>query len=252
MARIPIALQLYSLHDLAPRDPAGVLANVAEMGYEGVEFAGFYDLSARDLRNILEGTGLRVAGAHLGLETLLGEELERTVEFNAELGNKWLIVPGMPAEYKETLEGWRRATEVFNEIAERLGHYGMHTGYHNHWSEFEPLEGEIPWQVFFDGTRPEVIMQLDTGNCAHGNSDPLEWLQRYPGRAGTVHLKAYAANVTEEGVVIGEDELDWPVLLDTIEGQGATSWYIVEQEEYPYPALESVRRCVDHLKSLGR
>jgi len=40
MARIPIGLQLYSVREDCARDLAGALRSVADMGYEGVEFAG--------------------------------------------------------------------------------------------------------------------------------------------------------------------------------------------------------------------
>ena len=64
MARIPIALQLYSVREDAARDLQAVLAAVADMGYEGVEFAGYYGHDARTIRSWLDAYGLKVAGAH--------------------------------------------------------------------------------------------------------------------------------------------------------------------------------------------
>lgn len=69
----------------------------------------------------------------------------------------------------------------------------MVTGYHNHFTEFAPLDGEMPWDTFFGNTKKEVVMQLDTGNAMHGGADPVPFLKRYPGRALTVHLKEYAS-----------------------------------------------------------
>ena len=77
-----IALQLYSVRDDCARDLPATLAAVAKMGYEGVEFAGYHGRSAKELRQLLDDLGLRCCGTHIGLHTLLGEELPRTVEFN--------------------------------------------------------------------------------------------------------------------------------------------------------------------------
>ena len=88
MTRIPIALQLYSVRENCQKDFPGTLKAVAEMGYEGVDFAGYYDYDAKAIRKMLDDLGLGVAGCHTGLNTLLGDELAKTVEFNRILGNK--------------------------------------------------------------------------------------------------------------------------------------------------------------------
>jgi sugar phosphate isomerase/epimerase len=251
MPSVPVALQLYSVRDIAPADPAGTLANLAEMGFAGVEFAGYYGLSGQDLRHLLDAEGLQAAGAHVGLDSLLGDELEKSAEFHAALGNQHLVVPGLAPEYTSTIAGWKHAAELFNEIAERLFAYGMHTGYHNHFTEFGELEGEIPWQVLAENTRPEVILQLDTGNCAHGGGDPLAWLQRYPGRGRSIHLKPYSTAQQSFDTVIGEDDQDWPALQAAAGTVVGAKWCIIEQEEYPYGVLDSIRRDVDNYLALA-
>ncbi len=250
MARIPIALQLYSVRKDCEKDLPGVLAAVARMGYEGVEFAGYYGRSAQELRKMLDDVGLKVAGTHTSLASLLGDELERTVEFNQILGNKYLIVPGLPRERTGSRAAWLETARLFNEIAERLKPYGMLTGYHNHAIEFQPLEGELPWDTFFGNTNPEVVMQLDTGNALHGGANPVPFLERYPGRARTVHLKEYSA--TNDKALIGEGDVNWAEVFRLCETIGNTEWYIVEQESYAYPPLECVERCLQALKAMGK
>jgi len=250
MPSIPIALQLYSVRDDCARDLPATLAAVARMGYEGVEFAGYYGRSAADLHKLLDDTGLAVAGTHIGLETLLGEELERTVEFNREIGNRFLIVPGLAEQYRNSREAWRRTADLFNEIATRLEPLGMQTGYHNHHIEFTPLDGELPWDTFFGNTRPQVVMQLDTGNPQHGGADPVPFLERYPGRATTVHLKEYSGSYNQ--ALIGEGDVRWADFFRLCESTGGTRWYIVEQESYAYPPLECVDRCLQNLRAMGK
>ena len=250
MARIPIALQLYSVREDCAKDFPGTLKAVAEMGYEGVEFAGFYERSAEELKTMLDDLGLKVAGAHIGIDTLLPEQFEQTVEFHGTLGNKFLIVPGLPEQYRDSADAWRRTAELFNEIAEKLKPYGMRTGYHNHMIEFQPIDGEIPWDIFFSSTVPEVVMQVDTGNALHGGADPVPYLEKYPGRAATVHLKEYSA--TNDKAIIGEGDVRWEDVFRICETTGGTEWYIVEQETYAYPPLECVRRCLENLKKMGK
>ena len=93
MSRIPIALELYSVREDAAEDTVGTLEAVAKMGYEGVEFAGYYGHSAEDLRKICDDLGLQIIGTHTGLDTLLGDQLQATIDYNQILGNKYLIVP---------------------------------------------------------------------------------------------------------------------------------------------------------------
>jgi sugar phosphate isomerase/epimerase len=247
---IPIGLQLYSIREDCARDLPHTLEAVAQMGYAGVEFAGYYGYGAQELRSLLDSVGLKCCGTHIGLDTLLGDELPRAVEFNQVLGNEYLIVPGLAEARRSSRAAWRDTAQVFNEIAARLQPHGMRTGYHNHWVEFEPLEGELPWDTFFGNTRHDVIMQLDIGNALHGGGDPIPYIARYPGRAITVHLKEHSA--TDPTALIGEGDVPWQRVFDLCEREGGTEWYIVEQESYKYLPLEVVARCLDQLRRMGK
>ncbi len=250
MARIPIALQLYSIRKDCERDLPGTLDAVAEMGYEGVEFAGYYGRSAEELRAMLDARGLRVAGTHIGLATLLGVQLAETVGFNRTLGNRYLIVPGLPAERRSSRAAWLETAKIFNEISERLAEEGMVTGYHNHHIEFAPMDGELPWDTFFKHTRQDVVMQVDIGNALHGGGDPIPYIERYPERAITVHLKEYSS--TNPKALLGEGDVVWDSVFQLCESVGGTEWYIVEQESYAYPPIECVDRCLQALKEMGK
>lgn len=250
MAKLPIGLQLYSVREDAAKDLAGVLQAVAKMGYDGVEFAGYYGHSAADIRKMLDDNGLKCCGCHTGLDTLVGDKLQETVDFNKTLGHKFLIVPWIPDHRRGSRAAWLSTAQLFNEIAEKLNPLDMRTGYHNHNIEFAPVDGELPWDTFFGNTRPEVVMQLDTGNALHGGGDPVPFLSRYPGRATTVHLKEYSS--TNPKALIGEGEVKWDEVFTLCEEKGGTEWYIVEQESYAYPPLECVDRCLQKLREMGK
>jgi len=251
MKRISIALQLYSVREDCARDLCGTLEAVEKMGYEGVEFAGYYGRSAEELRRMLEDLGLKVVGSHLGIDTLMGDQLEKTVEFNMVLGNKYLIVSSLPKEMRESKAAWIKAAHLMNSISEKVKSKGMRIGYHNHTFEFTPINGETPWDVFFGEAEPDIIMQLDTGNAMSGNltaDEVISIVKRYPGRAVTVHLKEFSA--TNEKALIGEGDMKWEEFFRVCETVGGTEWYIIEQESYAYPPLECVKRCLENLKSL--
>ena len=249
MVKIPIGLQLYSIREDCKRDIAGTLAAVAKMGYDGVEFAGYYDREANDLKKLLGDVGLPCCGTHIALSVLLGDELQKTIDYNLEIGNKYLVMPGLPKERRESLQGWLDTAKLVSEIAEKLKPHGMHVGYHNHSFEFKEMEGGVPWDAFFENTAPEVIMQLDTGNALHGGADPAAQLKHYPGRATTIHLKEYSA--TNDKALIGEGDVKWEEIFNLCE-EGGTAWYIVEQESYAFPPLECVERCLQNLRKMSK
>lgn len=251
MVKIKIALQLWSVREECARNLEGTLKAIADMGYDGVEFAGYHGRTANELGRILDDLGLRVAGTHIGINTLIGEKLKETIEFNHTLGNTYLIVPWLPDEMRSSKTDWLKTAELMNEISDKIKPEGMFVGYHNHAIEFQPIEGEIPWYIFFDATKPDVVMQLDTGNAMHGGVSSegiLEIIKRYPGRARTVHLKEYSS--TNDKALIGEGEMRWREFINLCETIGGTEWYIIEQETYAYPPLECVKRCINNLKAI--
>ena len=248
--KIPLALQLYSVREDCSKNFVKVLEEVAKMGYQGVEFAGYWNMTAGDLRKVLDANGLKVAGTHTGIQTLLGDEFEKTVAFNKEIGNKFLIVPGLPEEYRKDLDSWKKTAGIFNEISDKLQKYGMKTGYHNHHIEFGQTNGTCPWDVFFSNSKKEVIMQVDTGNAMHAGVDVTPFVEKYPGRAITVHLKEYTKD--GKGAPIGEGDFPWKKFFQLCETIGNTEWYIVEQEVYNSPPMECVKKCIDNLRKMGK
>ncbi len=244
--KIPIALQLYSVRQDCARDLPAVIQAVGKMGYRGVEFAGYHNRSAKELRKMLDDNGLKCCGTHTGLNTLLGDQLAPTIEFNKILGNKFLIVPGLPRENTNSVQAWLDTAKLFNELAEKAKPHEMLVGYHNHSMEFGPMDGKLPWDLFFGNTKKEVVMQLDSGNAMHGGGDPLVFLKRYPGRALTVHLKEFSKKNPK--ALIGEGDMKWNEFLKTCEEVGGTEWFIVEYESDAHPPLVSVDRCLENLR----
>ncbi|MHC4743550.1 MAG: sugar phosphate isomerase/epimerase family protein [Planctomycetota bacterium] len=244
--RIPIGLQLYSVRGDCGKDLPGTIEAVAKMGYEGVEFAGYYGRSAKDMKKLLDDNGLKCCGTHTQLDTLLGDKLAETIEYNKTIGNKYLIVPGLPGKYRESHQAWLDTAKLFNELAEKVKPEGMLVGYHNHSVEFKPMNGELPWDTFYGNTKKEVVMQLDVGNAIHGGVDPLPYIYRYPGRAITVHVKEFSK--TNNKAVVGEGDVNWRAFGALCRAVGNTEWYIIEQESYAGTPLECVEKCIKNVR----
>jgi len=246
---IPIGLQLYSIREDCAKDLPGTLKKVAAMGYAGVEFAVYHGRSAEEIRAMLDDCGLACCGTHIGIQTLLGDALSETMAFNRIIGNEYLIVPGLPAEHTASRAAWANTARTFSAVAAAVKPHGFRTGYHNHHTEFAPLDGELPWDTFFSNASSDVVMQFDTGNAMHGGGDPTVYLRRYPGRALTIHLKEFSRDV--KTALIGEGDMPWKDIFTLCETIGGTRWYIVEQESYAYPPLECVERCLKNIRAMG-
>lgn len=244
--KIPIGLELYSVRAELPKDFTGVIEKIGKMGYQGVEFAGYYswDKKPKELRKLLDDNGLKCCGTHTALPTLQGDQLQRTIELHKELGNKFLICPSLSAK---DAAGWTNLAKQFNDISDKVGEQGMLVGYHSHAGDYKKYDGKTAWEIFFDNTKPEVVHQLDVGNTLDGGGDPFAMLKKYPGRTKTTHLKEHGG---AKDAAIGEGEIDWKKLLELYETVGGTEWYIVEYE-HSNP-LEKIKVCLDNLHKMGR
>jgi sugar phosphate isomerase/epimerase len=248
--KIPFGLQLYSVRNECGKDLDGTVAAVAKMGYKAVEFAGYHGRDAKALRKLLDDVGLNCCGTHIALDTLLGDNLPKTVEFNHTLGNKFLIVPSLAPKYTKTRQGWQEAADVFNELADKVKPHEMRVGYHNHNIEFKPRDGEIPWDTFFNRTKDEVVIQFDTGNGVAEGGDPVVFLKRKPGRVASVHVKPFSK--AKPNALIGDDELPWPEIFRICETTAGVQWYIIEYESDAFPPLVSVAKTLEVMRRWGK
>lgn len=249
-ARIPIALQLYSVRHEFGKDQPGTLAAVAKMGYQGVEFAGYFNRKAEELRKMLDDNGLKCCGTHLSLDACMGDNLARTIDFNKTMGNKLLIVPGLPPKRVASHEAWVENAGIFTELAGKVKPHGMRVGYHNHQTEFKALGGEQPFDTFFGRTPKSVVMQLDVGTALEAGMDPVALIKKYPGRTASIHVKEYSK--TNPKAYVGEGDAKWRDIFKILEKQKATDWYIVEYEIEGMPPMESVLQCLQNLRKMGK
>jgi sugar phosphate isomerase/epimerase len=244
--RIPLGVQLYSVREECKNDLPGTLKSVSKIGFKGVEFAGYHGRSAKELKQLLDDNGLIACGTHTPFETIKPENLDKTIEFNQTIGNKFLIVPWM--NEANSKREWIERANLFNDTSQKVKPRGMAVGYHAHAHDFKPVEGVPAWDLFFGNTGRDVIMQLDTSNCRDAGQDPVAILHKYPGRVRSIHIKA---NGGGPEAVIGEDKIDWKEVFAFCEGPGQTDWYVLEHETSKNP-IDALKRSYAALKKLGK
>ena len=244
------ALELYSVrHDLT-NDFEGTLKAVKAMGYEAVEFAGDYVHRAEKVAAALKDTGLQCCGWHTPWSYVQDDKLDATIAYNKTVGNRYVIIPGLPVTCTYSIKAWKATAAKFNALAEKLAAHDLILGYHNHSSEFVKKRGQVPYDVFFSNTNKDIVMQLDNGNAMSGGADVCALIKRYPGRVQTVHIKPYSKTDGFD-TMIGEDDIPLPEFMKLCDEVGGTKWYIVEYEsEALHTPLAGVQMCLEKLKEM--
>ncbi len=118
MNDLQVALELYTVRDETKRDFAGTLRRVAQIGYAGVEFAGYENLSSQEMLTLLAETGLRPVSTHLGLDALQGQQLDASIRYCQDIGCSFIILPSLPKEWR-TQDGIRALAPRLNAIGKR-------------------------------------------------------------------------------------------------------------------------------------
>ena len=241
-----IGIQLYSLKEETAKDFIGTLEKVAEMGYEGVEFAGYGDIPAVQMHNHLERLGLKAAGSHVGIDKLKNE-LDAEIEYNLEIGNSNIVCPyASPKTKQEYIE----LAKFLNETGEILRKKGLTLSYHNHGHEFDEIDGVKGLDLLWQETNPELVKtELDLYWVKFAGLDPLEYLKTLGSRAILLHYKDMSDTQPPTNADVGTGIIDFKPITDyakTINSQ----WIIVEQEQFDKPYFESVKIGIDNIKKL--
>lgn len=239
-----VALELYTVRDETQRDFTRTLRRVAEMGYPGVEFAGYGGLSEQAMTALLAETGLKVPGTHVGLDALAGELLDTSIYYCRAINCPLMVLPSLP-QARRTLDGIRALAPQLNAIGQRCHDAGILFGYHNHDFEFASFEGQTLFDHLLAITDPDLVkMELDVYWAAYAGQDPLALLNRLGERVALIHFKDMAADrsMTE----VGRGILDMQGI--TLFAQQHNLWAAVEHDHPTLPSLESARLSLEFFR----
>ncbi|MCY0876163.1 MAG: sugar phosphate isomerase/epimerase [Firmicutes bacterium] len=240
-------LQLYTLRDRMQQDFLGTLQQVAEIGYEGVEFAGFGGLSATDLRAALDRLGLRGVSAHIPLAQL--DQVDEITEYAKVVGLEYVVCPWLDPSMRDN---YSDLMKQLGELGAKYAERGLSLCYHNHDFEFAVKVGDrYAFDYLFANTNPKhVQVELDAYWVHRAGFTATDYLERYKGRTPLLHLKDMRGDESKAFAELGQGTL--PIRSFIEEGvKNGVSWFFVEQDVCPGDALDSVKTSFRHLRDLG-
>ncbi len=245
-ARLPsIGLQLYTVRGLMEHDFEGTISSVADIGYDEVEFAGYFGHAPADVRAILERVGLRAPSAHVPIEAFRADRAQAIADGLA-VGHEYLIVPWI-AEDERTLDGYRRKAQEFNEIGRACQEQGVRFGYHNHDFEFTLVEGRLPYDILLDETDPaDVHFEMDLYWIRKGGQDALRYFERYPSRFELCHVKDM--NQSEGMVPVGDGLIDFGAIFSHSQQAGLRHYFV--EHDNPDDPIQSITKSYAFLDAL--
>jgi sugar phosphate isomerase/epimerase len=252
---IPVGLELYSVRNGLKADLTGTVTAVAKMGYQCVEFYSPYfdwtESQTKDVRKLLDDLGVRCYSTHNDSSYLGPEKISQTRDRNLILGCKYVVMAS--SHEKAGLDGWKIVADSLNSAAEKLEPSGLKPGYHNHQTEFTPIDGIRPIEIIAKNTKPSVMLQLDVGTCIEAGSDPVTWIRANPGRIRSLHLKEWSPEAGKGYTVLfGEGVAKWKAIFEAAESVGGVEYYLIEQEGSRYSELDTAKKCLETFRATYR
>ena len=247
-------LQLYTLRDVMPADPKGVLKQVAEMGYKQIEsYEGamgvFWGMKNTEFKKYMDDLGMSIVSSHCDID----KEFERKANEAAEIGMKYLIAPYVGPQ--KSIDDFKKIADKFNQRGAICKKAGIRFAYHNHDYSFKPVDGQLPQDAMMQNTDPSLVdFEMDIYWVVTGGQDPITWLKKYPNRFRLCHLKDREKNAPlserEVSVNLGTGSIDFKEILKVAK-QNGMKYYILEQEKYEGTTpLEAAKADAEYLKKL--
>jgi sugar phosphate isomerase/epimerase len=248
-------LQLYTLRSDLPKDPKGVLKQVAGFGYKQIEsYEGasgiFWGMTNKEFKSYMDELGMTIVSSHCNIS----KDFEKKAAESAEIGMKYLICPFKGAQ--KELDAFKRFADEFNQKGEICKKNGIRFAYHNHDYSFVTMNGEMGQDVMMKNTDPGLVdFELDMYWVVAGGQDIESWLMKYPNRFRLCHVKdrKKGAAVTDKDAScdLGTGFIDYRKILTTARKSGM-QYYIVEQEKYEGTTpLKAAEACAQYMKKLS-
>ncbi|TDW21736.1 sugar phosphate isomerase/epimerase family protein [Kribbella kalugense] len=239
----PVAVQLWSVFALAEEDFPGVLRQLSEIGYDGVEAYGLHGSKPSAVRRLLKDLGLELCSSHAPFPS--GPEARRVLDEQSELGAPVLAWSLEPEEFA-TEDSIARGVERVNDAAMNAQAYRMRIAYHNHSAEFDRLpDGRRAYDVLLDRLSPDVLVELDIYWAAAAGVDPAVVTRELGERVRFLHVKD--GDPAGAMVAVGQGSLDIPAILAA---NPAVAWHIVELDRCDTDLMTALRESHEYLASL--
>ena len=245
-----IGLELYAVRRAMARDPEGTLAAIRAIGYTDVELLWSFNNFNRTPAQVaatLKNEGLRAPSAHMSAETIF-VGWERSLEIAKQLGHEYLFVPDFEDWTKRTIDDWLQWADRFNEKGAVARRAGIWLGFHNEPYHQRPIDGKVPLDAFIGRLDPSVTrLQLDVGNMLMGGGDPMQYLQKYPDRFWSFHVKDIVADRSSD-TRLGTGIFDFKRFLAAVPSLNNKPCYV--EDESPADELAAARSNFQYLQGL--
>lgn len=247
-------IQLYTLRDVLPQDPKGVLTQLASFGYKQIEsYEGdkgmFWGMTNMEFKKLMDDLGMKIVSSHCDIN----KDFERKAAEAAEIGMDYLICPWLGPQ--KSIDDFKRYADVFNQRGEVCKQHNLRFGYHNHDYGFIPLDGQLPQDVLMQNTDPNLVdYEMDIYWVVTAGQDPIAWFNKYPGRFKLSHVKDRKKNAPlsekDATVDLGTGEIPFTKILDAGKDKGLR-YFIVEQEKYENTTpMDAARVDAEYMKQL--
>lgn len=243
-----VALQLYNLRDLTPKDYEGVIRKVAAMGYDGVECAGFNGTTVPAAAKLFKELGLTVVGVHQPFP--VGARKNEILDINATFGCKYMIVAATGRDDVKDMDAIKAHCDIINEASANAKERGVPLLIHNHDHEYAMLNGELIADIMVELLDPAVCFELDTYWIKVAGVDPAERVRMMGKRSPVLHIKDGPGNRESYMTAIGKGIMDFPAILKA--GGGNTDWWIMEADRVEGDPLEVARESCITMKGLTK
>lgn len=252
-----LAIQLWSFRNDFRKDVPGTLKRVHDLGFQYVELAGYYGMTAKQFRAELDKAKLKAISMHIEYAAAR-DHIDKVIEDAKILGVQDVGVPWIKSPF--TRSDCLQAIAVFNRAGKKLAANGLHFFYHLHGYEFVPNEGGkgTLFDLLMTKTNPRYVsMQLDTYHVVYPGQDPVQLLRKYPGRFLSLHLKDIRKGVVgdnsgdfkeEDARPMGQGKIDWHEVFKTAHQEGVR-WYILEDETAS--VWTTIPESMEYLKTIN-
>lgn len=258
-----IGLQLYTVRQEMESDLVKTLNQVKSIGFSHVEGASyanrkFYGLSRQDFLNILEDSGLKMYSNHISFGSPdhkdsydMLHNWEQVCEDAAFVGQKMIVCPILPKSQRASIDTFKQAAGVLNRCGETAQAHGLKMCYHNHAFEFEPMDGNLPFDILAQETDPSFVhFELDIYWTHKAGMDTTKLIETYAGRFPLFHIKDMADTPDKPFTEVGTGVIDWKQIFKLSQKAGLEYFYVEQDDMIKYAPFESVKISFDHLKSM--
>jgi len=230
------------------KDVDGTLARIAEIGYNEVEFAGYFGRTPAQIRAALDANHLSAPSAHIDLPAS-NDAWSKTLDTASAMGHQWVVVPSLDASVGRSLDGWQKMAERFNGLGTRAQERGLRFAFHNHAAEFTPVGDGTGLDVLISQTDPKLVdFEMDIYWVVKGGADPIALIDKYPHRFPLMHVKDASAAPGLAMMDVGKGTIDFARIFARADTSGMQHTF-VEHDEAVDP-IESARSSYRYLADL--